>query len=69
MPLGGLGSGLGARCPVLTGLAIGSTVFVWIDAAIFVARFQGYDGDNIALFSVDGVLLRVPCFQIRAVFT
>ncbi len=57
------------RCPVLRGISIGATVLVWIDAAIFAARFQGFDGDNIALFVVDGVLLRVPCFQIRAVFT
>lgn len=58
-----------ARCPVLAGIGVGTTVFVWIDAAIFLARFQGYDGDNIALFVVNGVLLRVPCGQIRAVFT
>jgi hypothetical protein len=57
------------RCPVLTGIGVGTTVLVWIDAAVFTARFQGFDGDNIALFVVDGVLLRVPCFQIRAVFT
>lgn len=57
------------HCPVLRGIGIGTTVLVWIDAAIFSARFQGFDGDNIALFTVDGVLLRVPCMQIRAVFT
>lgn len=57
------------RCPVLAGIGVGTFVFVWIDGLIFLARFQGFDGDNIALFIVDGVLLRVPCFQIRAVFT
>ncbi|MCL6599000.1 MAG: hypothetical protein K6T81_09675 [Alicyclobacillus macrosporangiidus] len=66
MPLGAFGF---FRCPVLRGIGVGTTVLVWIDAAIFAARFQGFDGDNIALFVVDGVLLRVPCFQIRAVFT
>lgn len=57
------------HCPLLRGIGIGSTVLVWIDAAIFAARFQGFDGGNVALFTVDGVLLRVPCNQLRAVFT
>lgn len=58
------------RCPVVSGIGIGTVVFVWVDAAIFLARFQGFDGDNIALFTVQGgFLLRVPCNQIRGVFT
>lgn len=56
-------------CPVLAGIGIGTFVFVWIDGIIFLARFQGFSTFNVALFLVDGVLLRVPCFQIRAVFT
>ncbi|KUO96340.1 hypothetical protein [Ferroacidibacillus organovorans] len=60
--------GSGMSCPVLTGVGVGTTVFVWIDAAIFLARFQGYQ-NGVALFLVNGVLLRVPCSQIRAIFT
>lgn len=58
------------RCPLLNGISIGTVVTVWIDAAVFAARFQGHDGDNIVLFTVaGGALLRVPCNQIRAIFT